>query len=421
MKPHFASVAVALFVGGCAGAPVPTPLHVVDTSEPPPAPPAPVVAARWIESGGATLIGPTLGDETLVLLGGRRALVARDGSLRNEAVPAPEPLIELLAIPAAESGGPSRLVGRGAHGIYRFDDPLGAAVALARSDAELARLGALPGVVAVWTTRSDLPHFLDVSTGTPRELPALPKLPMRSVTFVDARRGAAIFEAVGLVTSTDAGATWQIVEPATSGDGLRVNGLRRRGDALRAFTYAEGPEAAIDIAAAKLAAVDPRATIAPIASPLLRWIQTTARDPLEAAASGGIDLGARGALVASHGLLARVDPKSGAILELVEFAHGKWMNACSATAAGDGALIACALSEDQGGADLFDPFAQAGDDASDEDKAEAARYRAIVDLLSKELTDLRVFRVGRVDIDVYILGKDPSGNWLGLKTHVVET
>lgn len=72
-------------------------------------------------------------------------------------------------------------------------------------------------------------------------------------------------------------------------------------------------------------------------------------------------------------------------------------------------------------ADLFDPFAQAGDDASDEDKAEAARYRAIVDLLSRELTDLRVFRVGRVDIDVYILGKDPSGNWLGLKTHVVET
>jgi hypothetical protein len=329
---------------------------VVDTSEPPPTPVAPVVTARWVESGGATQIGPTLGDETLVLLGGRRALVGRDGSLRNETVPSPEPLLEILAIPAAESGAASCLVGRGAHGLYRFDDPLGAAVALARSDTELARLGALPGVVAVWTTLSDLPHFLDVSTGRPRELPALPRLPMRAVAFLDASRGAAIFEAVGLVTSVDAGATWRVAESATSGDALRMNGLRRRGDAIRAFSYAEGPEAAVDVAAAKLGAIDPRAAREPSASPLLRWIQTTARDPLEAAASGGIDLGARGALVASHGLLARVDPKSGAILELVEFAHGKWMNACSAAAAGDGALIACALSEDQGGADLFDPF-----------------------------------------------------------------
>jgi hypothetical protein len=72
-------------------------------------------------------------------------------------------------------------------------------------------------------------------------------------------------------------------------------------------------------------------------------------------------------------------------------------------------------------ADLFEPFARADDDASAEDKAEAARYRAIVELLSHELTDLRVFRVGKIDIDVYVLGKDPSGAWLGLKTHVVET
>ena len=72
-------------------------------------------------------------------------------------------------------------------------------------------------------------------------------------------------------------------------------------------------------------------------------------------------------------------------------------------------------------ADLFDPFARAEDGASAEDKAEAARYRAIVELLTRELTDLRVFRVGKIDIDVYILGKDPSGAWLGLKTHVVET
>jgi hypothetical protein len=367
MKPHSIPLAAtssaprallaALVVTGCAGAPTPPVLHVAEPVEAPPAPPTPTLAARWVESGGATLVGPTVGDATLVLLGGRRALVGPDGALRNEAVPCPEPLLELIEVPAAESGAPSRLVGRGAHGVYRFDDPLGAPVALARAGADLAHLGALPGLVAVWTTRSDLPRFLDVSTGRPRELGGLPKLPLRAVLFTDARRGAAIFEAVGLVTSADGGASWKLAEAAARGDALRMNGLRRRGDALRAFTYAEGPEAAVDADAAKLAAIEPPALPARGAPPLLRWIQATGRDPLEAAASGGIDLGARGALVASHGLLARVDLKTGAILELVEFAHGKWMTACSAAAAaGGGALIACALSEDQGGADLFDPF-----------------------------------------------------------------
>jgi hypothetical protein len=349
-----------LVLAGCAGAAPAAPIHVVARVDPLPAPPPPVAAARWVESGGATLIGPVVSEGTLVLLGGRRAIVAPDGSLRNETVASPEPLVEIITVPGAQSGAPSRLVGRGVHGIYRFDEPLGAGVTLARSSGELARIGALPGVVAAWAARSDLPRFLDVSTGNPRDLPGLPKLPMRSVSFLDARRGAAIFEAVGLVTSADGGATWRVAEPATPGDALRMNGLRRRSDALRAFTYADGPEATVDADAAKLGAIDPPAAIAAAiaksASPLLRWIQTTARDPLEAAASGGIDLGPRGALVASHGLLARVDPRTGAILELVEFAHGKWMNACSAAAAGDGALIACALSEDQGGADLFDPF-----------------------------------------------------------------
>lgn len=367
MKPHSVPLAapsaplalLAALVVGCASAPPVTTLHVAEAPEaPPPPPPAPLPAARWVESGGATLVGPTVGDGTLVLLGGRRALVGRDGSLRNEAAPCPEPLLELVEVPAAAGGAASRLVGRGAHGVYRFDDPLGAPVALARSAPELARLGALPGLVAVWTTRSDLPRFLDVATGRPRELGGLPGLPLRAAAFLDDKRGAAIFEAVGLVTSADGGATWRLAEAATPGDALRMNGLRRRGDALRAFTYADGPEATIDVDAAKLAAIEPPAPPARGAPPLLRWVQATGRDPLEAAASSGIDLGPRGALVASHGLLARVDVKTGAVLELVEFAHGKWMTACSAAAGGGGgsALIACALSEDQGGADLFDPF-----------------------------------------------------------------
>nr|AYM52563.1 hypothetical protein [Aetherobacter rufus] len=363
MKPHSvpkaatsSALIAALIASGCAGAkPPPSPL-VIEKAEAPPAPPAPALAARWVESGGATLVGPSVGDGTLVLLGGRRALVSRDGSLRNETVPSPEPLLELLSIPAAESGAPSRLVGRGKLGLYRFDDPLGAPVTLARTGNALARIGALPGVVAVWTARSDLPYFLDVTTGRERDLPGLPRPPMRAVAFLDDKRGAAIFEVVGLVTSADGGASWKLAESATSGDALRMNGLRRRDASIRAYTYAEGPEAGVNVDAARLGAIEPPAVPAKGVSPLLRWIQITGRDPLEAAASGGIDLGPRGALVASHGLLARVDPRTGAILELLEFARGKWMSACSAAAADDGAFIACALAEDQGGADLFDPF-----------------------------------------------------------------
>lgn len=71
--------------------------------------------------------------------------------------------------------------------------------------------------------------------------------------------------------------------------------------------------------------------------------------------------------------------------------------------------------------ELFDPFVAAGANASPEDLAEAKRYSDLVELLSHELTHVRVYRVGKTDIDVYVLGQGACGAWLGLKTHVVET
>ncbi|MFO0763093.1 MAG: nuclease A inhibitor family protein [Byssovorax sp.] len=70
--------------------------------------------------------------------------------------------------------------------------------------------------------------------------------------------------------------------------------------------------------------------------------------------------------------------------------------------------------------DVLGPFAVAEEGAGDEDRAEAERYRRIMDALSG-LTDLQAYRVGKVDIDVYLLGRDASGAWIGLKTHAVET
>jgi hypothetical protein len=51
----------------------------------------------------------------------------------------------------------------------------------------------------------------------------------------------------------------------------------------------------------------------------------------------------------------------------------------------------------------------------------AKRYQAIVRLLKENLNDLKVYRVGEINIAVYIVGRTGSGNLIGLSTRVVET
>ena len=56
-----------------------------------------------------------------------------------------------------------------------------------------------------------------------------------------------------------------------------------------------------------------------------------------------------------------------------------------------------------------------------EQLTEARRFRTLLSLLEQNLTDLRVYRVGAVNIPVYVAGRGASGNWLGVSTRVVET
>jgi len=65
-------------------------------------------------------------------------------------------------------------------------------------------------------------------------------------------------------------------------------------------------------------------------------------------------------------------------------------------------------------ASFFEGLTEGEDDGS-------GRFRALVDLLERELTDLRVYRVGKVDIEAFVLGRHPSGTWLGVTTKLVET
>ena len=51
----------------------------------------------------------------------------------------------------------------------------------------------------------------------------------------------------------------------------------------------------------------------------------------------------------------------------------------------------------------------------------AKRYRTLVRLLEENLKEASVYRVGEINIVVYIVGRSEEGNWLGVSTRVVET
>ena len=56
-----------------------------------------------------------------------------------------------------------------------------------------------------------------------------------------------------------------------------------------------------------------------------------------------------------------------------------------------------------------------------EELATARRFQALVRALEENLSEIKVYKVGRINLPVYVLGRSPQGNWLGLSTRVVET
>lgn len=54
-------------------------------------------------------------------------------------------------------------------------------------------------------------------------------------------------------------------------------------------------------------------------------------------------------------------------------------------------------------------------------KQDVQKFQALVQTLKDNLTDIKVYRLGTIEIDVYILGKTSSGDLAGVCTKVVET
>jgi hypothetical protein len=70
---------------------------------------------------------------------------------------------------------------------------------------------------------------------------------------------------------------------------------------------------------------------------------------------------------------------------------------------------------------LFGPHIESTDPYDTQTQALRPRYEALRQLLASGLRDVRVFRIGRVEVDCYAVGEDGAGNLAGLHTVAVET
>ena len=71
--------------------------------------------------------------------------------------------------------------------------------------------------------------------------------------------------------------------------------------------------------------------------------------------------------------------------------------------------------------DFFAPVLVTEDWYEETELAQVDRYTELLHTIESNLTEVKVFRVGEVEITVYIIGKTPDGDLVGLKTQVVET
>ena len=57
----------------------------------------------------------------------------------------------------------------------------------------------------------------------------------------------------------------------------------------------------------------------------------------------------------------------------------------------------------------------------EEEREDARRFRQLKKLLEDNLRDLKVLRIGEIEIDIYVIGLNKEGRLMGIKTQAVET
>jgi len=71
--------------------------------------------------------------------------------------------------------------------------------------------------------------------------------------------------------------------------------------------------------------------------------------------------------------------------------------------------------------EFFDRLTTEKDWFGSREREIAKRFSELEKLLNENLCDLTVLRVGRIQIDIYVVGLDADGNLVGIKTKAVET
>ena len=56
-----------------------------------------------------------------------------------------------------------------------------------------------------------------------------------------------------------------------------------------------------------------------------------------------------------------------------------------------------------------------------EDFLTSGRYQRLLLALQQHLSHLKAYKVGRINMPVYLVGRSSGGSWLGVSTRVVET
>jgi hypothetical protein len=69
---------------------------------------------------------------------------------------------------------------------------------------------------------------------------------------------------------------------------------------------------------------------------------------------------------------------------------------------------------------LFRNAAQEKEWHDEQQKATVKQFKLLLETLKNNLSDLQVYRVGTIEVDVYIVGKNES-NLVGLSTKLIET
>jgi len=77
--------------------------------------------------------------------------------------------------------------------------------------------------------------------------------------------------------------------------------------------------------------------------------------------------------------------------------------------------------EERDFAEIFARLTALQDWFGDEEKATAEKFLALQRFLEENLKDLKVFKIGSIQIDIYFVGLDADGNLMGIQTKAVET